>query len=199
MVRPLLAIPVILFLLIAGLSQSVNKESDGPHIQERYDRFSDLTSIVLDIPIIRGYVDLGGGSVYVEKGSPRHLYLTVIGIFEGTDVAKAIPRVSLIVDSRSANWMYLRGPTLLQVIMDGTKRATLGEMKRYNASVVREGGVEEQLRLDVPFAVVEHLSKAHTLEVRVGSDEFVLSRPQLSDLGEWIKKFPAALGKPTKQ
>jgi hypothetical protein len=121
------------------------------------------------------------------------LFLTIAGIFEGQDIASAIPKVSLIVTSKSAEWKYLREPRLIQVIIDGKTRATLGDARRINSEVGRPGGrVVEQLILDLPFSAIESLSRATKLEMRIDSDEIEFSSLQMKDLRDWVDRFPAA-------
>lgn len=191
---------LLLFCYAGALAQEnkINPALPNPRVRERYDRFSDLSSVVVDIPIIEGVVDLGGGSVYVPPKVGRDLYLTVLGIIEGKDFTKSIPKVTIAISSRSENWMYLNGPNLLQVIVDGTHRATLGEMKRLDSDVDRRGrGVQERLILDVPFTAIERLANASRVEVRVGPDEFELKKKDLLNLKDWLAKFPAAKAQTT--
>jgi len=177
---------------INGQEPKLAQDVPNLNIHESYDRFSDLTSVSLSIQISGGVQDLGGGSIYA--GNPaRSLSLAVIGIFEGTDISKAVPKVAIVVSSRSREWVYLKSPTLLQVIIDGKTRATLGEMVRVTSEVEPRGrGVTEQVRLMLPFGVIAELSNATKLEMRVGPDEFDLKKEQLQDLREWVRRFPAA-------
>lgn len=176
--------PLILALLIALSFSAVQAQKLNPripniNIKERYDRFSDITSVTLLIKVI--------------DDGPRTLELAVHGAAKGKDTTTATPRVVLLVTSISADWLYLRSPNLCQAILDGETRVTLGDMKRINSEVRTRGrGVIEQLELEVPFSVLEKLSKATKLEMRIGSDEFVMSDGQLSDIREWADHFPAA-------
>lgn len=191
---------MILVLLIsaslAAQQTRINPDLPNPNIREHYDRFSDLTSVTLDIALIGGYVNLGGGSVYQPPSATgRDLTLMFTGIVEGSDLTKGVPRVTILIDSGSTDWIYLRGPNLLQVIIDDKQRATLGELKRVASDVMRGGrGVVEQLRLDVPFSVVQKLGGASRVEIRTGPDEVELTKRQLLDIQDWIRKFPGVKG-----
>jgi hypothetical protein len=188
----------ILFLSI--IQAQKNPPLPNPRIQVKYDRFSDLSTVDLSMGIIGGgIVDLGGGSVYVPPvgSTSRALEMAVIGVCEGQDLNCPSPRVALVLTSRSEDWLYLRTPNLLQVIIDGETRSTLGEMKRIDSDVLkRSSGVVEQLRLDVPFSVIQRLSKANKIEMRAGPDEFELTKSQIEDIRDWMQHFPAALHGP---
>ena len=168
-------------------------------ILAKYDRFSDTTSVSVDVILgVAGLIDLGGGSVYAPPGADlRSLVLTVNGLITGTNLQKANPSVSLSFVSQSTEWRYLTGPNTLRVILDGHERIFVGDMKRTYDKVLDGRHVVEQLAMvDVPFSILEKLSRASKIEMQLASDEFELKPNQINDLKDWVNHFPAAKSKP---
>jgi hypothetical protein len=62
-------------------------------------------------------------------------------------------------------------------------------MKRVTADAV-SGGVLETLALEIPFATLEKLSRASTIEMRIGTTEFELVPRQIEDLKAFVARFP---------
>lgn len=166
---------------------SINPTLPNPRIKESYDRFTDTTSVALTIEL--------------SQGQGREITFSVVGIISGQDRKTALPKVGIILTSRSSEWIYLQSINHLLLLLDGQDRMSLGEMKRANSDVLSRGrGVIEQLALmDVSFSAIEKLSKASTLEMKIGPDEFTLKKGQLFDLRDWVEKFPAARTKRTEK
>jgi len=189
-----LAVVMLCGVAVASYSQESKLAPDvpNPRVKTRYDRFSDMTSVTLSIRIISGgIVDLGGGSVYAPSGIGRDLELAVLGIVEGQDLKKTIPKVTLVVTSRSDEWLYLRSPNLLQAIVDGNTRVTIGDMKRITSEVDARGrGVIEQLSLEVPFGAVEKLSPG-TVSPGCGMRPTLPMRSRLIEPRTVIMRWPS--------
>lgn len=187
--KALFLILALVFSAFPAIAQEMN-----PRIKVKYDRFSDITTCVLRVNLRGGgIVDLGGGSIYVApQEEAGNIELLVIAQVDGKRLETGKPRTSLGVTARSLDWRYLSGAPF-QVIVNESTRMNLGAMKREHAEVVTGGrGVIEQLLLDVPFASMEKLSAGHTVEIRIGDDEFTLTPAQIADLKDWVGRFPAA-------
>lgn len=91
--------------------------------------------------------------------------------------------------------MFLNRGTVLRVILDGKERLLIGAMKRQSGDVLSGGRVTEQLTMQVPFSVIERLSRATKLEMQIGLEEFELTPQQIADLREWVKRFPSEQSK----
>lgn len=179
-----------LFLILAILFQFPS----NPRIETRHDRFSDTTSLVLTqrINALSGVVDLGGGSYYVPPGvSPQdNVYLHVIAVARGKTVTRDA-KVTLALTSRSADWIFLKQTNTLRMIVNGSERLDFGIMVRTNSDVFN-GGVMEQLAAPIALSTVERLAKASKIEVQVSNDEFGFSKDQISDLKDFVSRFPPA-------
>lgn len=169
------------------------------NIETKYDRFADVTTVHL-IENLKpgGVVNLGGGSVYAPPGSVAHTVdLHIIGAVPGKSLAAAAPVVSIAISSMSLDWRYLNGPNTLRLILDDNERLSLGTMKR-SGEVLKTGRVSEVLIIDdVPLATIERLSKATKIEMQAGQDEFEMKGPQISDIQDWVSRFPGAQPKLT--
>lgn len=181
-----------LLLILALLLQSPN----NPHIEVKYDRFGDTTALILThrINALSDVVDLGGGSYYVKPGaSPLDVVrFHVIAVSKGKTITRNA-LITLALTSRSSNWIYLKQTNTLKMILNGAERVDLGVMDRMNSDVDRLG-VTEQLAVTISLANLERLAKADKIEVQISSDEFEFSKDQISDLKEFVSRFPA----PTK-
>lgn len=179
MLNQVLIIALVAVVGIPALAQQkINPSLPNPRVKENYDRFSDMTSVTLPLRLI--------------NNGPRILELAISGVVEGRDTTKSKPRVVLIVTSFSDEWVYLKSPNVIQIILDDKTRATLGEAKRVNSEIQSRGrGVIEQLNLEVPATVILKLSEAKRLEMKIGPDEVEFTTSQIADLRDWVEKFPA--------
>lgn len=67
-------------------------------------------------------------------------------------------------------------------------------MARTNSDVF-SGVVMEQIAVNAPLSTLERLAKASKIEMRISNDEFECSKDQISDLSDFVARFPPA---PTK-
>jgi len=180
-------IPLLITSLLFALQQ------DNPRIETLYDRFADATSVTLTSDLGRkGVVDLGGGSVYAPPGSNEaHVYFNIIGVVDGTEPKRGMPKVTIAFTSTSEDWIYLKQTNTLRFILNGTERLNLGVMSRGASEVMHKSGVIEQIALIVPFAVIQKLANSTKVEMQVSSDEFQLTQEQLADMKDWVSRFSA--------
>lgn len=182
------ALFLALTCLVSTLPQEPRKAADvpNPSITIKYDRFADTTTVTV-----------------VARLPPNTKFDAVMfgvgAVVKGEDLSQNVPTASsIVVSSRSKDWVFLTTGTVLRMILDGKERLLIGEMKRSPGEVLKTGrGVIEQLSLRVPFSLIEQMSKASKLEMQVGLEEFELTRSQLDDLRQWVRQFPAAQSKPT--
>lgn len=175
--------PLILILLLAVSTVEAQKNPTLPTtsalgFNTRYDKFTDVTTISITqslVPIRPGFV-----------------LLTVAGAFPGHDANKVVPSVALILNSNSDKWMYLESEHELRLLVNGTERIKLGDMKRVHSEIGSYGKVTESLLLEVSFSVIETLARAGKIEMQIGIYEFELKPEQIDQLKEWVSRFPAA-------
>ena len=187
-------------LLSLALAVAFSGQTRNPNlnIETSYDRFDDITIVTLKENLIPGgIVNLGGGSVYVPHNTDYHTAdFHIMGAIQGRDLNKAPFTFTLSIVSVSTEWRYLRGPNTLRLIINGDRRLTLGEMKRVS-EVAKGGKVIELMTIEnFSFSTIEDLAKAKKIEMQLGLDEFEMKGSQISDIQDWISRFPAAHRKP---
>jgi hypothetical protein len=183
---------MITLLLALTLILTVQQPA-SPNIETRYDRFSDSTSLVLtrNVPLLGGVVDLGGGSYYVRPGSSAYdvVFFHVIATSLGPSITRNA-KVALAFTSRSSDWVFLRQTNTLRMILDGSERLDFGKMTRTNSDVL-SGTVAEQIAVFVSLDAIEKLSQAKRIEVQIGSAEFEFAPGVITDLKEFVNRFPS--------
>lgn len=172
---------ILLLIPYVHISQEPTKAPmpPNPRIKVKYDRFSNLISADIAMTVINS-----------ESGN-RTLDLALLGTVEGDNLTKGPPRVMVLVTSVSKDWLYSRSPHLLQAILDDKSRLTIAEMDRVTGEVLRNGrGVIEQLRASlIPLSKLEQVANAKTVEMKIGRDEFALTKSQIQDIREWLDKL----------
>lgn len=146
-----------------------------PEIEESYDRFENASTVKITESL------RSSGSGYV--------LLVVMAREKGAHVSRRPATVKLGLTSKSTAWIYGKTGNDFRLILDGSERLNLGDMKRVTADVV-SGGVLETLNLEIPFTTLEKLSKASTIEMRIGPTEFELDPRQIEDLKAFVARFP---------
>jgi hypothetical protein len=186
-----------LILALVLLAALFPQEPKPNPLTVEYDRFTDRTSISVNITLETGFKDLGDGSVYASPDAKFDIVMfSVVGIVKGEHASGNLMLApAIIVTSRSKGWVFLKSGTTLRVILDSKERLLVGEMIRSPGDVLTTGRVTEQLRLQVPFSAIERLSKASKIEMQIGLEEFGLTANQIDDLKLWVRQFPSAQSK----
>lgn len=143
-------------------------------IEESYDRFENVTTVKITEslrPSRRGYV-----------------LFVVMAREKGAHISRRPATVNLGLESKSDVSIYGKTGNDFRLILDGSERLYLGDMKRASTEVV-SGGVLEWLELAIPFTTLEKLSKASTIEMRIGTTEFELAPRQIEHLKAFVARF----------
>jgi hypothetical protein len=146
-----------------------------PEIEESYDRFENVSTVKI--------------TESLRSSRTGYVLFVVMAREKGAHVSGRPATVKLGLTSKSTAWVYGKTGNDFRLILDGSERLNLGDMKRVAADVV-SGGVLETLNLEIPFSTLEKLSKASTIEMRIGATEFELDSRQIEDLKAFVARFP---------
>ena len=146
-----------------------------PELEEAYDRFENVTTVKI--------------SESLRPSRPGYVSFVITAREKGAHISRRPATVSLGLTSKSDVSMYGKTGNDLRLILNGSERLNLGDMKRVGADVVA-GGVLETLNLEIPFTTLEKLSKASQIEMRIGTTEFELLPSQIEDLKAFVARFP---------
>ena len=146
-----------------------------PELEESYDRFENVSTVKIT------------ESLRISR--PGYVLFVVKAREKGAHISRRPATVSLGLTSKSAVSIYGKTGNDFRLILDGSERLNLGDMKRVTADVV-SGGVVEALDLEIPFSTLEKLSKASTIEMRIRTTEFELVPRQIEDLKAFVARFP---------
>ena len=146
-----------------------------PEIDESYDRFENVWTVKI--------------TESLRTSGHGYVLFVVTAREKGAHISRRPATVSLGLISKSAAFIYSKTGNNFRLILDATERLNLGDMKRVTADVV-SGGVQESLDLEIPFTTLEKLSKASSIEMRIGTTEFELGPGQIEDLKAFVARFP---------
>jgi hypothetical protein len=166
---------VLLLLCLSGHAQK-NPRLPNPNVTREYDRFRDETTVRFK-------------AGYIRNAEPR-MTLDLLAQLSGQSGALSNPFIALVFISDSKDWEFLRGDNTLRVIIDEGKPKVLGELKRVDSRVIH-GGVVESLMLLVKPEVIEELSKARKVEMKISLSEFELTAGQIAGLDDFLSTVRA--------
>ena len=161
--------------LILAPPQPNPADTRPPEIAESYDRFENVSTVKI--------------TESLRSSGPGYVLFVVTAREKGAHVSRRPATVNLGLTSKSTAWIYGKTGNDFRLILDGSERLNLGDMKRVTADVV-SGGVLETLDLEIPFTTLEKLSKASQIEMRIGTTEFELVSRQIEDLKAFVARFP---------
>jgi hypothetical protein len=144
-----------------------------PVIDESYDRFENVTTVKI--------------TESLRPSRPGYVLFVVVAREKGAHISRPAT-VNLRLESKSDASIYRETGNDFRLILDNSERLNLGDMKRVTMEVV-SGGVLESLDLAIPFTTLEKLSKASTIEMRIGTTEFELVPRQIEHLKAFVARF----------
>lgn len=169
------ALIICALLFTSALTGRAQSDTRRPGIEESYDRFENVSTVKI--------------TESLRSSRPGSVLFAVMAREKGAHISRRPASVSLGLTSKSNEWVYSKTGNDFRLILDGKERLNLGDMKRVTADVV-SGGVLETLNLEIPFTTLEKLSKASTIEMRIGTTEFELVPSQIEDLKTFVARFP---------
>lgn len=161
--------PLVLALLLFVPISAAAQES---RLIREYDRFEDRTRYWTT-------------PTYLSSG----LKFAATFSFKGKGAGHQIEGFSLVFSSTSRDWQYLKD-SRLYLLIDGVS-VGLGSAKARDGDVEvgdRSVQVKEDLEFSVALQTLETISKAKSVEMRLGKSEFKLRSYVLSDIGELLAK-----------
>lgn len=163
-------------LLILLLVVTVSAQNSGADVglNVTYDKFRDESAVRLTESLM--------------PDRPGYVLFSVVAVIKSKDIEHRRPKtISLVLESYTDEWYFLKTDNTLRVIQDG-KRYEVGRFKRVNSDTA-PSGVFEVLVLEVPFAVVERMSRASKLEIQVGKYESEITPPAIRNIKRWATWF----------
>lgn len=138
-------------------------------LEEKYDKFKDITSVNIILKLNQHYSNLSIGAFFLYKGSqvetPSHLTLRFV--------------------SNSKDWKYLRNSKII-FLVDG-KRIDLGEMKRDGR--VGSGYVLEFLTKIISTDTFLEIINGSDVEGKLFTTEFKLTEEQLEAFRDFASRM----------
>jgi len=169
------ALVICVLLFASALTGRAQSDTRRPGIEESYDRFENVSTVKI--------------TESLRPSRPGYVLFVVMAREKGAHISRRPATVNLGLTSKSDVSIYGKTGNDVRLILDGKERLNLGEMKRVTADVV-SGGVLEALDLEIPFTTLEKLSKASSIEMRIGTTEFELAPQQIEDLKAFVARFP---------
>jgi hypothetical protein len=139
------------------------------YLDEKYDKYKDITVVSLMVSLNRIDPDLSIGAYF---------------IYDGKEV-KTPSALTLSFVSKSEDWKYLRSSTLY-FLVDG-KRLNIGEMEREGS--VGNGYVLEFLSVSIPTETFLKIISGSEIEGQLFTTEFKLSEEQLEAFKDFASRM----------
>lgn len=154
--RTLLLLILAFFPLFQTPQERIKTFRNSKRFSVEYDKFKDRTQVQV-------------GPFVLSNGD---LYMTARFLFPGENVKEPVPQFALWFQASAREWKFLKHRHL-SVVADG-ERMGLGE-GAYDGNLKRRGGTSESLGFLIPAVSFEKISKAQSVEIRVGQSELKLN------------------------
>jgi hypothetical protein len=178
-----LTINLLGILLLAGAAlaqeQRVNPILPSINIETEYDRFKDVTTVVLKPEHVR---------VTSKNREVSFVTISAVFSFPGKEHARPVESLQLAVSVYSYNWMFLnnRNPRLIALV--GEKKALDVIAPRVDGKTVADIVVEVMIAT-LTRAELQKLINGNAVSVQVGEVEFDLTTSNLADLRDFVFKL----------
>jgi hypothetical protein len=152
------------------------------HIVVKYDKSKDETTVRLKPFALTGLKD---ERPQIQDIPTHQMDLEISFKFSGKEMTKQVETAMLSFRVTSRNYFFLKGQNLIAVLdknVKGKDRALQLGVTDYKSDLKFNSVYEEYLTASIPFAALQRMTQAETLDLYVGPVAYTVREKQLEDI-----------------
>lgn len=163
--------------------ERATKKND--HIVTKYDKSKNETTVKLKPIALTG---LSAERQQIQDIPTHQMDLEISFKYPGQEMTKQVDTATLRFSSTSRNYFFMKGQSVIAVLdknLPGKDRAMQLGITDYKSDLKFNSVYQEFMTISIPFAALEAITRAETLEIYVGPVAYTLKEKQFQDLREF--------------